>query len=161
MNSEIARLIESHIDSMTRTGNRQKRPNAWSLARDLYKRGLREMNVLTDKDYCILTPDIRVQIATLLYNQEKLDKVPRMSVVMGPPRNLNGNRICPSCNRDLATKNSVTRTYTSKNENPDSYCLGHYENDQFEADGKPSYPVVSHDLLDGSDTCTYCERVCG
>jgi hypothetical protein len=71
---------------------------------------------------------------------------------------------CPTCKRDLTVMHMVTREYIAKNpkENENSYCTGHYNKDgNFEPDGKPSYPVVNHDLLDGSDSCTNCTTVVG
>jgi hypothetical protein len=73
-------------------------------------------------------------------------------------------RPCHRCGADLALCSSVQRTYISKDpeEYEDSYCLGHYEeNGDFEPDSKPSYPVVHHDLLDGSDDCNQCGATVG
>lgn len=69
-----------------------------------------------------------------------------------------------SCGNDLETKGSVCRTYVTKDKDkyPDSYCFGHYEsNGDFEPDGSPSYPVVHHDLVDGSDKCEECGAIVG
>lgn len=69
---------------------------------------------------------------------------------------------CP-CGNDLEAKGSVCRTYTPKDEKyPESHCFGHYDsNGDFEPDSSPSYPVVHHDLVDGSDTCDKCGAVVG
>lgn len=66
---------------------------------------------------------------------------------------------CSKCKKPLDTKGSVTREYIARNpkENEDSYLAGHYDQSgNFEPDGNSSYPVVNHDLVDGSDTCTAC-----
>ena len=68
------------------------------------------------------------------------------------------------CGADLGGFTAVTREYIAKNQvgNEDSYCLGHYDQSgNFEPDGKPSYPLVNHDLVDGSDTCTVCGTTVG
>ena len=67
------------------------------------------------------------------------------------------------CGNDLMQKESVRRTYVTKSPEkyPSSYCLGHYEGDEFEADGSPDYPLEHHDLVDGSDECTACDEVVG
>ena len=70
---------------------------------------------------------------------------------------------CKKCKSDLGTPGAVTREYISHNtENPDSYCTGHYtQSGEFEPDSRPSYPLVSHNLVDGSDTCSTCKQVVG
>jgi len=71
---------------------------------------------------------------------------------------------CPKCKSDLGEVGAVTREYLARNqqENEDSYLVGHYDQSgNFEPDGKPSYPVVNHDLVDGSDSCTHCGTVVG
>ena len=71
-------------------------------------------------------------------------------------------KICHKCGADLTLPKSVSRLYVSKDtENEDSHALGHYEEDQFEADTKPCYPLVHHDLLDNSDECQECGAVVG
>lgn len=70
---------------------------------------------------------------------------------------------CTGCHTSLWEKESVTREYVSKNtDNPSSYGRGHYDkNGDYEPDTGPSYPLVSHDLVDGSDTCTHCGAIVG
>ena len=68
---------------------------------------------------------------------------------------------CPACNADLTEPGTVTRTYISKSPDKyiDSYSQGHYEEDTYEPDTEPTRPLEHHDLVDGSDVCTYCDHV--
>ena len=67
------------------------------------------------------------------------------------------------CGANLGNPEAVTRTYISKNtENPDAHSQGHFdESGDYIPDRSPSYPLVSHDLVDGSDTCSACNAVVG
>lgn len=71
--------------------------------------------------------------------------------------------VCHKCGADLSQPRSISRLYVSKDEGgEDSHCLGHYEvSGDFEADGRPSYPLVHHDLLDNSDECQKCGATVG
>jgi hypothetical protein len=71
---------------------------------------------------------------------------------------------CKKCGANLWQKEAVTRTYISKDtSNPDSHARGHYDraSGDYSQDRSPDYPLVSHDLVDGSDTCSVCGAVVG
>jgi hypothetical protein len=71
---------------------------------------------------------------------------------------------CKKCGANLWQKKAVLRTYSTKDtSNPDSFARGHYnrESGYFEPDTNPTFPLISHDLLDGGDTCTSCGAVVG
>jgi hypothetical protein len=117
-------------------------------AQILFPKGVRENDLLKGK-WPGLEPSTRIQVAYALYEMEKAM--------------VKANQ-CTGCGACLDLKGAVIRTYISKDTaSPDATCRGHYDpkTRDFDADGNPSYPLVSHDLVDGSDTCSVCNKVVG
>lgn len=69
--------------------------------------------------------------------------------------------ICKNCQADLKEKNSVTREYINKDGLDDSdnvSAQGHYTGDgEFISDSFNGFGDGRFDLLDDSDTCSYCD----
>jgi hypothetical protein len=136
-------------EAITKTINACFDPSpATRAAQILYPKGIREKDMLKGR-YPGLEPSARIQVAGALHEMEK-------AAVRA--------NLCTGCGASLGKRGAVTRLYNSKDTaNPDSVILGHYDDKtrEFEADGNPSYPLVTHDLVDGSDSCNSCNTVCG
>jgi hypothetical protein len=67
-------------------------------------------------------------------------------------------KLC-KCGQDHTVLGSVLRAYISKHTGPDKVCRGHYEGGYFEPDERIG-DLGGYDLVDDSDTCFICGRLC-
>ena len=69
---------------------------------------------------------------------------------------------CKNCGADLTKRNTVVREYVNKDDGPNRYGDGHYNEDgDFEPDRGVDLSDGRYDNVDGSDTCGNCGEVVG